>query len=57
MALPTEVGRYLVAAGLLGHAAWDAVHWHADKIVARSFAEWCAVLDIALGLGILLLVR
>jgi hypothetical protein len=57
LTVPTNVGGYLVAAGLLGHAAWDAIHWRANKIVTRSFAEWCGVLDLILGLGILLLVR
>jgi len=42
-------------AGLLGHAARDVAHWRADTIVARSFAEWCAVRDVALGMGILVL--
>ncbi|KAB2350160.1 hypothetical protein [Actinomadura rudentiformis] len=53
LAVPTTVGGYLVAAGLLGHATWDAVHWRADKIVSRSFAEWCGVLDLVLGVGLL----
>ena len=50
-----EVGRYLVAGGLLAHAAWDAAHWRAGLIVSRSFAEWCGALDLTLGLAILLL--
>jgi hypothetical protein len=55
LAVPAEIGSYLVAAGLLGHAAWDAVHWRAGRIVTRSFAEWCGVLDATLGVGILAL--
>jgi hypothetical protein len=55
LAVPTTVGGYLVAAGLLGHATWDAVHWRANKIVSRSFAEWCGVLDLVLGVGLLVL--
>lgn len=50
-----EVGLYVVAAGLVGHAAWDLYHWWVDRIVVRSFAEWCGVLDLTLGVGILLL--
>jgi hypothetical protein len=49
------IGRYLVAGGLIGHAAWDALHWRANRIVARSFAEWCAVFDLVLGLAIILM--
>ncbi|MEQ4721008.1 hypothetical protein [Nonomuraea sp. B19D2] len=59
LSVPATVAGYLVAIGLLGHAAWDAMHWRANKIVARSFAEWCGVLDLVLGVGLLalLLVR
>jgi hypothetical protein len=30
---------------LIGHAAWDAYHHRANKVVVRSFAELCFVLD------------
>jgi hypothetical protein len=40
-----DVGAYLVAAGLLGHAAWDAHHHRTERVVARSLAEFCFVLD------------
>jgi hypothetical protein len=40
-----DLGAYLVAAGLLGHAAWDVWHHRANKVVARSLAEFCFVLD------------
>ena len=46
------VGAYLVAAGLLAHAAWDAYHHWTDKVVSRSMAEFCFVLDIALAVAI-----
>lgn len=54
-----ETGAYLVAAGLLGHGAWDAVHYVRDGVVARSYAEFCAVLDLLVGVALLfiLLVR
>jgi hypothetical protein len=48
-----ELGSYLVAAGLIGHAVLDVVLWRADRVVARSFAEWCAVFDVVVGVGIL----
>jgi hypothetical protein len=50
-----DAGMYWVAAGLIGHAAWDAVHWRANAVVARSFAEWCVVFDLGVGGAILLL--
>ena len=37
-----QVGAYLVAAGLLGHAAWDAYHHWANKVVSRSLAEFAS---------------
>jgi hypothetical protein len=55
LSAPAEVGGYLVGVGLLGHAAWDAIHWRRNSVVARSFAEWCGVLDLVLGLGLLVL--
>lgn len=50
-----NLGRYIVAAGWFGHAAWDFAHFRADKVVSRSFAEWCAVFDVLRAVGILVL--
>ncbi len=41
------VGAYFVAGGLLAHAVWDAYHYRIDKVVTRSLAEFCLVLDTA----------
>jgi hypothetical protein len=49
-----SVGSYLVAAGLLGHAAWDVYHHRANKVVVRSMAEFCFVLDTLLAVAILI---
>ncbi|MFG3343252.1 hypothetical protein [Glycomyces sp. NPDC048151] len=40
-----DLGLYLVAAGLLGHAAWDVWHHRTERVVSRSLAEFCFVLD------------
>ncbi len=40
-----SAGRYVVAAGWLGHAAWDLYHHHTGRVVPRPYAEWCAVVD------------
>jgi hypothetical protein len=48
----TEV--YLVAFALLAHCAWDAFHYARDRVVTRSYAEFCGVLDLVLGIAILL---
>ncbi|GAA0274274.1 hypothetical protein [Cryptosporangium japonicum] len=54
--VPTAVGAVVVALGLLGHAAWDAVLWRRDAVIARSFAEWCGVFDVVVAVGLVLLV-
>jgi hypothetical protein len=50
-----ELGAYLVAAGLLGHAAWDTYHHRVNRVVVRSMAEFCLVLDTALAAAIVTL--
>jgi hypothetical protein len=50
-----DSGGYLVAFALIGHAAWDAVHYVQNRVVARSYAEFCAVLDLLVGAAILLM--
>lgn len=40
-----ETGLILLAAGYIGHAVWDLVHFRSNKIVWRWYAEWCTVLD------------
>lgn len=47
-----EVGRYLVAAGWFLHGVWDVVHLKLNLVVARSFAEWCAVVDVLVAAGL-----
>ena len=47
-----DAAAYLVAAGLLGHAAWDVYHYWTNRVVVRSMAEFCAVLDTLLAMAI-----
>lgn len=54
--VPTAAGAVVVAVGLLGHAAWDAVLWRRDSVISRSFAEWCGVFDAVVAVGLLALV-
>ncbi len=42
------VAAYILAAGWLGHATWDVVHFHADRVVPRWWSLWCVVLDVLL---------
>jgi hypothetical protein len=44
----TDLGAYLVAAGLLGHSAWDLHHHRTNRVVVRSLAEFCLLLDLSL---------
>jgi Ni/Fe-hydrogenase subunit HybB-like protein len=48
-----DLGRYILAAGYLGHAAWDVAHHIANKVVPRSYADFCGVVDLLLGFAIL----
>ncbi|SPT60937.1 hypothetical protein [Actinomadura madurae] len=41
-----DTGRYIVAAGWFAHGIWDLVHLKLDKVVLRSYAQWCAVVDV-----------
>lgn len=56
LALEPEVGRYLIAVGWLLHGAWDFLHLRCGKVVVRSYAEWCGVVDILIA-GQLLFLR
>ena len=56
LAVDPEFGRYLVAAGWFLHGLWDFVHLQVNKVVARSYAEWCGVIDILIA-GQLLLIQ
>lgn len=56
LALDPEVGRYMVGAGWLLHGVWDFVHLRRGKVVTRSYAEWCGVFDMLIGLELIFLV-
>jgi hypothetical protein len=49
-----DLGAYLVAAGLVGHAIWDAYHHRVNMAVARSYAECCCVLDAAMAVAVVI---
>jgi hypothetical protein len=50
-----DLGRYLVAAGWLLHGVWDFVYFKLDRVVPRSYAEWCGVLDLLIAAELVLL--
>ena len=45
----------LLAAGLVGHAAWDLVHHRRNAVVSRSYSEFCAALDLVLAVIVIVL--
>lgn len=49
------LGVVVVAAGWFLHGVWDFVHLARDAVVARSFAEWCGVIDVLLAVQLLFL--
>lgn len=54
LAVDPDVARYLVAAGWLAHGVWDWVHLARDRVVSRSFAEWCAALDVMIAASLII---
>ena len=48
-----NLGGKLVAIALIGHAAWDAYHYVRNRVVPRSYAEFCIFVDLLLGAAIL----
>ncbi|WP_433528836.1 hypothetical protein ACQPYA_21180 [Micromonospora sp. CA-263727] len=46
-------GGIIVSVALFAHAAWDAWHHHTGRVVVRSLAEFCGVLDVLVGAGVL----
>jgi hypothetical protein len=52
LTLPADVALYVVAAGWFAHGLWDLAHLRADAGVARTAAEWCAVVDVLIPAGL-----
>lgn len=50
LAVDPDLARYLVATGWLLHGVWDFIHLKLNKVVARSFAEWCGVVDVVIAI-------
>ncbi|UYM06932.1 hypothetical protein [Solicola gregarius] len=55
LAAAPDLALYLTAAGWFAHGAWDFVHLWKDRVVLRSFAEWCGVVDVLLAAELVLL--
>ena len=55
MAVDPTASRYLVAAGWFAHGVWDFVHLWRGRVVARSYAEWCGVVDVLVAAQLIIL--
>jgi hypothetical protein len=43
----------LAGVGWFTHGLWDAYHFAKDRVVARSWSELCAVVDIPIGTALI----
>ncbi|MBD9728129.1 hypothetical protein PV755_33925 [Streptomyces caniscabiei] len=59
LVLDADLGRYVIAAGWFCHGVWDFAHLRLRRlrgVVAPTFAEWCAVVDVMVAVELLFLV-
>lgn len=49
-----QASQMLVGAGWIFHAGWDLWHHRRNLVVPRPFAEWCAVVDLIIGVSVIL---
>lgn len=54
LAVDPDLGRYLVAAGWFAHGIWDFVHLAKNRVVSRSYAEWCGVVDVLVAASLII---
>ncbi|ADD43380.1 hypothetical protein [Stackebrandtia nassauensis] len=47
------LGGVLAGLGFFAHGLWDVAHFRADKVVNRPWSEFCAVVDIPVGLTLI----
>jgi hypothetical protein len=50
-----RVGLALAGVVLASHAVWDLIHYRRRIVVPRSLAEFCLLLDVPLGVGVIVL--
>ncbi|MFC0534148.1 hypothetical protein [Phytohabitans kaempferiae] len=52
-AVAPRLGTALAGVGFLAHGVWDAYHFKVAKVVHRTWSEFCAVIDIPVGIALL----
>ncbi len=55
LAVDPAIGVYVIAAGWFLHGVWDFVHIWRDRVVSKTFAEWCGVLDVLIAAQLVLM--
>ncbi|MEV4633580.1 hypothetical protein ACIBED_19910 [Rhodococcus coprophilus] len=55
LAIDPTVGVYVIAAGWFLHGVWDFVHIWRDRVVSKTFAEWCGVIDVLIAAQLVLM--
>jgi hypothetical protein len=52
-AASADAARVLMAVGRATHGAWDLWHLRRDKVVSRTYAQWCGVFDILIAVQLI----
>lgn len=53
VAVDPRIGGVLAGVGFFAHGLWDVAHFRANKVVNRPWSEFCAVVDLPVGLTLL----
>lgn len=48
-----RLGVALAGVGFLAHGGWDAYHFRVNQVVNRSWSEFCAVVDLGVGVALI----
>ncbi|MEW1587238.1 hypothetical protein AB0283_17600 [Micromonospora vinacea] len=54
VATQPQVGTAVAGVGFLAHGIWDAYHYRAKLVVTRSWAQFCAIVDLGVGIALLI---
>ncbi|MBE1490183.1 hypothetical protein [Plantactinospora soyae] len=52
-AVAPRLGIVLAGVGFLAHGAWDAYHFRVNRVVNRPWSEFCAVVDLGVGVALI----
>ncbi len=50
-----RAGLLLAGVVLASHGVWDLIHYRRNRVVSRPLAEFCMLLDVPLGIGVIIL--